>query len=183
VLAILGALALLVAVAGMFGGLRAQASGPLQAKPGATVDQGLFDVQIMDARAGQFKLHDFDPPANILVVRMRVTNRGKQSYGIGSFLNGVAAEPKHGKYAEADIMRSEGDINGEVTTSIHPELPVTLQVVWVLGNATAPPQVTIALRTWDYGQSFTTDDFYWSVGKTSPVTAEVSVPVRLGATS
>lgn len=182
-LVVLGVLAVLVAVAGVFGGLRSRGGGPAQTKAGQVVDQGLFDVQITDARAGQFKLHEFDPPANILVVRMRVTNRGKESFGVGSFLHGIAAEPKPGKYAEADIMRSNGDINGEVTTSIHPELPVTLQVVWVLGNATAPPKVTIALRTWDYGQSFTTDDFNWSVTKTSPVTAEVSVPVRLGATS
>jgi hypothetical protein len=114
---------------------------------------------------------------------MRVTDLGDESYGIGSFVHGLAAEPKPGKYAEADIMRSEGDINGEDTSSIHPRLPVIVQAVWVLGNAAAPPNVTIALRTWSYGQSFTTDTFYWSVTKQSPIKAKVSVPVRQGATS
>lgn len=183
VLAILGALALLVAVAGMFGGLRGRDSGPQQAKPGSTVDQGLFDVQVMDVRAGRMRLHEFDPAANLLIARVRVTNLGDQSYGIGSFIHGVVAEPKPGKYAEADLMRSEGDINGEETSSIHPRLPITVQVVWVLGNAAAPPKVTVALRTWEYGQSFTTDTFYWSVTGQSPITAKVSVPVRQGATS
>ena len=182
-LAILGALALLVAVAGVFGGLRGQASGPQQAKPGSTIDQGLFDVQLMDVRAGRMKLHEFDPEANLLIARLRVTNRGDESYGIGSFIHGVAAEPKPGKYAEADLMRSEGEINGEETSSIHPRLPIIVQVVWVLGDSAAPPDVTVALRTWEYGQSFTTDEFYWSVTTQSPVKAEVSAPVRQGATS
>jgi hypothetical protein len=183
VLAILGALALLVAVTGMFGGLRAQDSGPQQTKPGATVDQGVFDVQVLDVRAGRMKLHEFDPATNLLIARMRVTNRGDESYGIGSFVHGIAAEAKPGKYAEADAMQSEGDINGEETSSIHPRLPVIVQAVWVLGNAAAPPQVTVALRTWEYGQSFTTDNFYWSVTKQSPIKAKVAVPVRQGATS
>jgi hypothetical protein len=183
VLAILGALALLVVVTGMFGGLRGQDNGPQQAKPGTTVDQGLFDVQVMDARAGRMKLGEFDPLANLLVVRMRVTNRGGESYGVSSFVGGVAAEPHPGSYLQADIMRSQGDIQGEVTTSIDPRLPVVLQVVWPLGNATAPSTVTLALRKWEYGQSFTTDTFYWSVTKQSPITAKVSVPVHAGATS
>ena len=183
VLAISGALAILVAVTGVFGGLREQDSGPYQAKPGATVDQGVFDVQVLDVRAGHMKLHEFDQAANLLIARMRVTNRGDQSYGVGSFVHGIAAEPKSGTYAEADVMRSEGVINGEETGSIHPRLPVIVQVVWALGNAAAPPKVTVALRTWEYGQSFTTDTLYWSVTKQSPITAKVSFPVRQRATS
>jgi hypothetical protein len=183
VLAISAALAILLAVAGVFGGLREQDSGPQQARPGATVGQGVFDVQVLDVRAGHMKLHEFDPAANLLIARMRVTNRGDQSYGVGSFVHGIAAEPKPGTYAEADVMRSEGDINGEETSSIHPRLPVIVQVVWALGNAAAPPEVTVALRTWEYGQSFTTDTLYWSVTKQSPITAKVSLPVRQGATS
>jgi hypothetical protein len=182
-LAVLGVVATLVAVAGVFGGLRARPSGPQQAKAGSTVGQGLFDVQVMDARAGRMKLHEFDPLANLLIVRMRVTNLGDQSYGVGSFLSGVAAEPKHGTYVGADYMRTEGDIDGEVTSSIDPRLPIVVQVVWVLGNAAAPPAVTVALRTWNYGQSFTTDTYYWSVTKQSPIKAKVAVPVRQGSTS
>jgi hypothetical protein len=184
VLAILGALALLVVVTGMFGGLRGQDNGPQQAKPGTTVDQGLFDVQVMDARAGRMKLGEFDPLANLLVVRMRVTNRGDRSYGISSFLWGLAAEPRRGSYVQPDLMRSQADIQGDVTTSIDPRLPVVVQVAWPLGDATAPPSaVTLALRQWEYGQSFTTDVFYWSVTKQSPIKGKVTVPVRMGATS
>ncbi|TQL96351.1 hypothetical protein FB559_1877 [Actinoallomurus bryophytorum] len=182
-LVISAALVILIATLWATGGLKARPGGPITAKPGRAVDQGLFHVQILDARAGSMKLHEFDPAANLLIVRMRVTDTGNESYGIGSFIHGIAAEPKPGKFAEADFTRSEGDIDGEETSSIHPRLPVTVQVVWVLGNAAAPPNVTVALRTWEYGQSFTTDTFYWSVTGQSPITAKVSVPVRQGATS
>jgi hypothetical protein len=182
-LVVVAVLAILTAGIWAAGGLRAQPSGPESGRPGAVVNQGLFDIQILDARAGTMKLHEFDPAANILVVRMRVTDLGKESYGIGSFVHGIAAGPRPGKYAEADLMRSEGDINGEETSTIHPRLPVTVQVVWVLGNTAAPPKITVALRTWEYGQSFTTDTIYWSVTKQSPIKAEISVPVRQGATS
>jgi hypothetical protein len=182
-LVVVAALAILIAGTWAAGGLRAQPSGPASGRPGAVMNQGLFDIQILDARAGSMKLHEFDPAANLLIVRMRVTDLGGESYGVGSFIHGIVAESKPGKYVEADYMRSEGDVNGEETSSIHPRLPVVVQVVWVLGNAAAPPKVTVALRTWEYGQSFTTDTFYWSVTKQSPIKAKVSVPVRQGATS
>jgi hypothetical protein len=182
-LAILVGLVVLTAVIWVAGGLKAQPGGPVASKPGRTIGQGLFNVQIMDARAGRMKINSFDPLANLLVVRMRVTNLGDQSYGISSFLGGIAAEPQHGKYLEADFMRSQGYANDQVTSSIHPRLPVVVQLVWPLGNATAPRTATLALRTWEYGQSFTTDTYYWSVTKQSPISAEVAVPVRAGATS
>jgi hypothetical protein len=182
-LAVLGVLALLIAVAGVFGGLKAQNSGPQRATAGKTVDQGLFDVQIMDARAGRMRLSSFDPISNLLLVRMRVTNQGKQTYGVSTFLDGIAAEPKPHRYVAADLMKSEGDAAGEETSSLHPHLPVIVQAVWPLPEGTTPSSVTVALREWDYGQSFTTDTIYWSVTKQSPIQAEVSVPVRAGATS
>jgi hypothetical protein len=182
-LVIVAALVLLTAVLWVAGGLRAQPGGPVAAGPGRVVGQGLFDVQVMDARAGRMKINTFDPPANLLVVRMRVTNLGKESYGISSFLNGVAAEPQHGKYLAADLMRSQGYARDQVTSYIHPRLPMTVQLVWPLGDATTPRTATLALRRWEYGQSFTTDTFYWSVTKQSPIAAEVAVPVRAGATS
>ncbi|MGH3380370.1 MAG: hypothetical protein ACRDP6_37110 [Actinoallomurus sp.] len=182
-LAVMGVLAVLLAVAGVFGGFRAQAGGPVAVKAGSTVDQGLFHVQVMDARSGRMKLSSFDPLRNLLLVRMRVTNTGDKSFGISSFLDGVAAESKPGTYLQPDFTASEGDIDGQVTSSIHPRLPVTVQLVWPLGNATAPRTVTLALRQWDYGQSFTSDTFYWSVTKQSPIKAKVAVPVRMGATS
>jgi hypothetical protein len=182
-LVILGALVLLTAVTWAVGGLKAHPGGPVQTKVGRVVGQGLFDVQIMDARAGRMKINSFDPLTNLLVVRMRVTNLGDRSFGIASFLEGVAAEPRHGKYVTPDFMRSQGYAGDQVTSSIHPRLPVTVQLAWPLGNATAPRTATLALRTWEYAQSFTTDTFYWSVTKQSPIAAEVAVPVRAGATS
>jgi hypothetical protein len=182
-LVILAALVLLAAVVWAVGGLKAKPGGPVEAKAGRVVGQKLFNVQVMDARAGRMKINSYDPLANLLVVRMRVTNLGKTSYGILSFLDGVAAEPQHGKYVTADLMRSQGYAADQVTSFIHPRLPVTVQLVWPLGNSTAPRTVTLALRKWDYGQSFTTDTFYWSVTKQSPIAAEVAVPVRTGATS
>lgn len=182
-LIIVGVLVVLIAVTGVAGGLRAQPGGPVQSVAGRTVNQGLFDVQILDARFGRMKLSSFDPLENLLVVRMRVTDLGDQSYGVSSFIEGVAAEPKPGKYAEPDLMASAGDVDGQNTSEIHPRLPVVVQVVWKLGSATAPRTLTVALRLWEYGQSFTTDEYYWSVTKQSPVKAEVKVPVRLGATS
>jgi hypothetical protein len=80
-------------------------------------------------------------------------------------------------------MASQGDIDGQETDEIHPRLPVVVQVVWKLGDAIAPRTLTVALRLWEYDQSFTTDEFYWSVTKQSPIKAEIKVPVRLGATS
>jgi hypothetical protein len=182
-LVITAALVILTATLWATGGLQARPGGPITVKPGRTVGQGIFNVQVLDARAGSMKLHAFDQPANLLIVRMRVTGIGNKSYGVGSFVGGIAAEPKPGTYAEAEPTRSEGDIDGEETSEIHPRLPVTVQVVWILGNAAAPPNVTVALRTWEYSQSFTTDTFAWSVTPQSPITAKVAVPVRQGATS
>jgi hypothetical protein len=179
----MGVVVVLLAVAGVFGGFRARPNGPAAARPGSTVDQGLFDVQIMDARAGRMKLSSFDPLRNLLLVRMRVTNLGDRSFGVSSFLDGVAAESKPGTYLQPDFMGSEGDIDGQATSSLHPRLPITVQLVWPLGDATAPRTATLALRQWDYGQSFTSDTFYWSVTKQSPIKAKVAVPVRAGATS
>jgi hypothetical protein len=176
-------LAVLIAVTAVFGGFGTRPGGPTAAKPGRVVNQGLFDVDVLDARSGMLKLHEFDKPQNLLIVRMRVANLGKETYGISTFLWGVVAEPKPGHYVDPDMMMSTGDINGGETTSIHPGLPVVLQVVWPLGNATAPVNLTLALRQWEYSQSFTTDTFDWAAGKSSPITAKVSVPVRLGATA
>lgn len=185
VVSVIVAGAFLLVTAGLWaaGGLRARPSGPEQVRAGHAVNQGLFDVQVIDARAGRLKLGSFDPPANLLAVRMKVTDTGDQSYGVSTFLDGVAAEPRHGTYLDADLMRSQGYAGNQVTSTIHPRLPVTLQLVWVLGGSTAPRTVRLALREWEYGQGFTTDEFSWSVSKQSPITAEVTVPVHTGARS
>jgi hypothetical protein len=183
-LVVLAVLLVLTAVLWAAGGLRARASGPVAVRPGGVADQGAFAVQVLDARAGHMKTSDFEPVANLLVVRMRVTNRADRSYGIVSFLQGIVAEPRPGRYVKADVMKSEGHIGDEVTSTIHPRLPVTVELVWPMGDATpAPRTVKLALRRWEYGQSFTTDTFYWSVTSVSPIAATVTVPVRAGATS
>jgi hypothetical protein len=171
------------AVAWATGGLRAKPSATAMVGPGKVVDQGLFKVRVLDARAGVMKVHSFDTPANLLVVRMQVTDLGKESYGISSFLGGVVAEPKPGTYVNPELMLSDGDIQGNLTSFIHPDLPVLLQVRWKLPKGNSPRSVTVALRKWTYGQGFTDDAFNWMVDRDSPMTAKVTVPVRVGATS
>jgi hypothetical protein len=61
------------------GGLRTRPHGVPMVRPGGTVDQGVFAVQVLDARAGHMKIHSFDPVKNLLVVRMRVTDKGDRS--------------------------------------------------------------------------------------------------------
>jgi hypothetical protein len=183
-LGVVGFLAVVTGVAGLFGGLRAQADGPGHVAAGHTVDQGLFKVQVLDARAGRIKTSSFETsPQNLLVVRMRVTNMGPRTWGVSTFLWGLSGVPKSGGYVDADMMKSLGNAKGFHTSSIHPRLPVEVEAVWVMPPDDAPSKVTVALRKWDYSQSFTTDTFEWSVSKKSPIAALVTVPVRLGATS
>ncbi len=177
------ALVVVVSLTWVTGGLAAKPHGIPVVGVGRTVDQGLFAVQVLDARTGRMRMHRFDPEKNLLVVRMRVTDQGDRSFGIPSFLGGMTAEPRPGKYADPDIMGSEGDVQGHDTSTIHPRLPVVVQVRWPLPDGTSPRSVTLAFRTWNYGQGFTDDTFYWSVTKQSPITAKVSLPVRTGATS
>lgn len=178
----LGAVVVMLAVVGALGGFRPKPGGPGTAKPGTVVHQGLFDVQVTNARAGRLKLSEFDPLKNLLLVRMRVTDLGDRSYGITSFMDGVAAEFTPGRFSPADFIGSQGYVSGGQTSTIHPRLPVTIQLVWPLGDTT-PSTLTLALREWTYGQSFTTDEFYWSVDKTAPIKTRVTLPVRQGATS
>jgi hypothetical protein len=182
-LIVIGALALLAAVTWAAGGMRPRSAGPVRTVAGRTVNQGLYDVQVLDARSGRIKPDSYSPPANLLLVRMRVTDLGDKSYGVGSFIEGVAVELSPGKYLPADFVNSSGYVYGQKTTEIHPRLPVEVTVVWQLGTATVPRTVPVALKLWEYDQSFTTDEFNWSVTKQSPIKAKVSVPVRLGATS
>lgn len=172
----------MLGVVGALGGFRSKPGGPDTVKPGAVVHQGLFDVQVTDARAGQLKINSFDPGRNLLLLRMRVTNLGRQSYGITTFMDGLAAEPKPGKYLQPELMDSQGYIDGQVTSTIHPRLPITVQLVWPLGDA-HPRSVTLALREWTYSQGFTSDEYYWSSGKGAAIKAKVTLPIRQGATS
>jgi hypothetical protein len=175
-------LAVLIGVTAVFGGLRGRPNGPAKATAGHTIDQGLFKVEALSAHLQQIR--QFSGPAkNALVMTAHVTNLDHKSRGVSDFLDGVAAEPQPGRYASADPGESTGRIAGSDTTEIHPGMPIDVQVVWTLPDRAAPRSVTVAFRQWSYGQSFTTDVFEWSVTKTSPVTAKVTLPVRAGARS
>lgn len=180
---VMGVVAVLVAVIGLLGGLGTRSGDPRRVGPGATVDQGLFRVQVLDARAGRITPSSFEPARNVLIARLRVTDLGDRSWGVSTFLNGVVAEPKPGHQVSADPMGSMGEIGNADTTEIHPRLPVVVEALWPLPDGTAPRSVTIALRQWHYGQSFTSDTFDWTVGKASRLAARAVLPVRTGATS
>lgn len=180
---VVGTLVILIAVIGAFGGLGTRSTAPPRIAPGTDVDQRLFTVRVLDARAGRIKLRPYSPLKNVLIVRARVTNDGDHSFGIVNFISGVVAEPRPGNQVEPDLMDSRGSIGGQGTTEIHPRLPMDVELVWPLPDGAAPRSVTLALRQWKYSQSFTTDTFAWTVGRTSPVAARVVVPVRTGATA
>lgn len=177
----LAVIAVLVAVAGAFGGLRKRPM-PVKAAPGKTIDQGLYKVQVLDARSGKFAVSSFEKPANKLVVRMRVTNVGDESHGVSIFLEGIVVQV-NGRRLQADFMGSNGQLPGGSTSYIHPHLPVTVQAVWPLPDGLALPSVTVGLRKWTYGQGFTNDSFSWTVTSKDPIVTTVTVPVRSGATS
>jgi hypothetical protein len=179
---VVGVLAAVVGVTAVFGGLRGRPNGPAKASAGHTIDQGLFKVEVLSAHLGRIKQFS-GPSKNALVMTVHVTNLGDRSRGVTEFLDGMAAEPGPGRYVRADPGESTGEIAGSSTTEIHPRMPINVQVVWTLPDGAAPREVTVAFRQWSYGQSFTTDIFEWSVYKGSPVTAEVTIPVRPGARS
>lgn len=176
---VLGVAALVVGVTAAFGGLRAAPTGPAKGTVGRPIDQGPFTVTVLGARTADVKQFS-GPPKHSLVVTVRVLNRSAKSFGMISLLEGVVAEPKPGRYVDADTMDSTGVIAGAKTSYIHPRLPLDVQLVWVLPANTTPPAVTLAFRKWAYGQSFTTDTFDWTVTKQSPFTAKVSLPVQAG---
>jgi hypothetical protein len=176
---VLGVAALVIGVTAAFGGLRAAPGGPAKGTPGRPIDQGPFTVTVQNARTADVKQFS-GPPKHSLVVTMRVLNTSAKSLGIISLLSGVVAEPKPGRYVDADTMDSTGVIAGAKTSYIHPRLPIDVQLVWALPANTTPPAVTLAFRKWAYGQSFTTDTFDWTVTKQSPFTAKVTLPVQAG---
>lgn len=178
-LGVLGAAALVIGVTAAFGGLRAAPSGPAKVAVGRPIDQGPFTVTVLSVRTTEVK--QFAGPAqHTLVITARVVNTSAKSLGIVSLLDGVAAEPKPGRYVDADLMASIGMIAGAKTSDLHPRLPLDVQLDWDLPANTTPPAVTLAFRQWTYGQSFSSDVFDWTVTKQSPITAKVTLPVRAG---
>lgn len=176
VLAVLG---LAVGVTAALGGLRGESSGPVKTGPGHLVDVSLFKVVPLDARMTTVRQFG-GPPKNAVTMRAHVTNVGDRSFSVGSFLDGVVAEPKPGRIVRADPMESTGLIAGAETSEIHPGMPIDVRIVWTLPKNTRLTNLTVAFRQWSYGQSFTTDEFEWTTGGGSPLVAEVTFPVRPG---
>jgi hypothetical protein len=176
VIAVLG---LAVGVTAAIGGLRREPSGPARTGPGRPVDVSLFKVVPLDARMTAIRQFG-GPPKNAVVVRARVTDLGDRSWGITTFLDGVSAEPTPGHLADPDSLESTGVIGGEKTGEIHPRMPIEVRMVWTLPKGLSPRNLTVVFRQWSYGQSFTSDEFEWTIGHDSPVVAEVTFPVRSG---
>jgi hypothetical protein len=178
--------AIAVAVAGVFiavawvtGGLRSQsATRPPQARPGATIDQGRFTVQVIGAHIETAKIGFSDKPIPALVVRMRVNNTGKDTVlmhnSIFGFSAGVLLEPG---WRQADDARND-PAKGAVIT-LQPRLPRDIDLMWKWQGA-PPAQVTLGLHEWIYRLQFDHGGYYWDNGKHTPTVSDVTVPVRQG---
>jgi hypothetical protein len=174
--AVAGVFLLLTAVLWATGGLRATANGPLRAKPGVAVNQGRFTVTVKSARIGQVNEKLGSGRVSALVVRLTVVNNDKETVSLtGDLEDGFAGEPRPGTYLEpTDII---GYAGGAETGMVQPGLPVEAEAVWELKPGTAPEQITVALRRWEYGSGFTELRKRWSVSKQSPMTATVTLAV------
>ncbi|MCO5996140.1 hypothetical protein [Actinoallomurus rhizosphaericola] len=178
--ATLGAFGLVIAVVAVFGGLRAQSHAPAKGGPGKTFDQGLFTVDVLDARTGHDKNAFGGGRTKVLAVRMRVAVKDVRSHSVFEFLEGVMAEPKPGSYVAADNELTTGLIGGQKTSEIHPRLPIEVRAVWKIPETSAPTTVTVALRQWVYKHGFFDSAYYWYAGKDSSYAAKVGVSVQAG---
>jgi hypothetical protein len=175
---VIAALGLAVGVTAALGGLRREPSGPAKTGPGRPVDVSLFKVVPLDARMTE--IHEFGgPPKNAVVVRARVTDLGDKSWGLSSFLDGVSAKVT-GRLVGPGPLDSTGVIAGEQTAEIHPRMPIEVRLVWRLPKGLTLRNLTVVFRQWSYGQSFTSDEFEWTIVHDSPVVAEVTFPVKPG---
>ncbi|HEU5156884.1 MAG TPA: hypothetical protein VFU43_07795 [Streptosporangiaceae bacterium] len=175
VVAVAGAL---TAVAWVTGGLRSQsAAPPPRAKPGATVDQGRFTVQVVGAHTEMTKVGFDNKLVPALVVRMKVTNTGKETVlmdnGVFGFTAGVFLEPGR----PADSARDDAAKGTAMT--LQPRLPRDVDVIWKWTGA-PPAQVTLDLRKWTYHLQFDRGGYFWSTGKDAPTVSVVTLPVRHG---
>jgi hypothetical protein len=174
-------LGVLAAVTWATGGLRAQSTAPAQVRPGSTVNQGLFSVQVVSAQVANMKVGFSANPVPVLAVRMRVTNNGEKSQAMeGGRSSGVSAGVQLGPapYRHPDEVR--GDPAPGLATALHPRLPHNVDVIWKLTGA-PPRQATVVLREWEYRLSFEEDQYYWTA-LDQPIIAQVTVPVRPGGT-
>jgi hypothetical protein len=171
----------LTAVTWATGGLRAQSTAPEQVRPGSTVNQGLFSVQVVSAQIANMKVGFADQPVPVLAVRMRVTNNGERSQTMeGGRSSGLSAGVQLGPapYRYPDDVR--GDPALGLATALQPRLPHNVDVIWKLTGG-PPRQAAVMLREWEYRLSFEEDEYYWTA-LDRPIIAQVTVPVRPGGT-
>jgi hypothetical protein len=174
-------LGVLTAVMWATGGLRAQSAAPDQARPGSTVNQGLFSVQVVSAQTANMKVGFEDKPVPVLVVRMRVTNNGEDSQvmeGGKSFGLSAGVQLAPAPYRYPDAVRNDPALGA--ASALQPRLPSSVDTIWKLTGA-PPRQATVVLREWEYRLSFEEDEYYWST-LDNPIIAQVTVPVRPGGT-
>ncbi|MCW2886860.1 MAG: hypothetical protein JWL58_3722 [Streptosporangiaceae bacterium] len=147
-----------------FGGFNATPSGPKVLAAGATVDQGRFTVTFVSARIGMAKGQFGLGLKRSLIVRVKVTNNSKETTSLSTDLaDGVAGEPKPGKYVAPDNVI--GYANGSETTMVQPGLPVEAELTWPLAADVSPGKMTVALWQWDHSAGFTDPQFNWKVDK------------------
>ncbi|HEY7482982.1 MAG TPA: hypothetical protein VH912_00845 [Streptosporangiaceae bacterium] len=170
----------LVGVAWVTGGLRsASATPPQRVRPGGTVDQTRFSVQVISARTEMTKVKFDLKPSPALIVRMRVTNTGKDTVmmddTVFGFSAGVLLQPK--PYRFPDDIRI--DPAKGVALSLQPRLARDIDVIWKWPGS-PPQQVTLDLHKWTYRRQFDRGGYYWAAGKDSAIVSTVTVPVRQG---
>lgn len=178
--------AIVVAVAGVLvgvswitGGLRsASATPPKRVSPGATVDQGRFSAQVLSAQTQTMKVGLDLKPSQALVVRVRVTNIGKDTAGLDrefGYAEGVLLEPK--PFRRPDDARSDPATG--VLTALPPRLSKDIDLIWKWPG-TPPRQVTLDLHQWTYRLQFDRGGYYWDTGPDHAIVSIVTVPVRQG---
>jgi hypothetical protein len=171
-----GGLAVLTALLWAAGGLKTRPHGPAEVEPGAAVDQGRFTVKVQDARLARVRLVFGTRQVNALVVRMHVASNDKRTASLNTELQtGIAGEPRPGTYVQPAEVN--GLAHGFKTASVQPGLPVEAEAIWELGPGSAPRQITVVLRQWDYARGFTDLTERWTVTKESRIVAKVTLPV------
>ncbi|HZB32041.1 MAG TPA: hypothetical protein VE465_17930 [Streptosporangiaceae bacterium] len=177
VVAVAGAL---TAVTWVTGGWRSQsATPPPRVAPGGSVDQGRFDVQVINARTERTKVGLDNALVPAIIVRMRVTNTGEDTVmidnGTSGFSAGVLLGPAPGRRAEG----ARNDPAKGPALTLQPRVPRGIDLIWRL-KGTPPAQVTLNLHEWVRQLEFDHGGYLWLNGKDTPIAATVTVPVRQG---
>jgi hypothetical protein len=169
----------LTAVTWVTGGFRSQsAAAPPRVAPGGTVDQGRFTVRVAGAHTELTKVGFDNKPAPALVVRMRVTNTGKDTLmmdnGTFGFSAGVLLAPA-GRRADS----ARNDPAKGTALMLQPRVPRDIDLIWKWTGA-PPAQVTLNLHDWVHRLQVDHGGYLWLNGKDTRTVATVTVPVRQG---